>query len=175
MADRRYSGGYRSYDRKHTAIERHTYVDGNTVRRLDTLPRRRQEEERREEERRQRMIRRRIQRQPVHMPGIDRSSLLFLAVALAVTLYICFTYIQLQNQIYEQKNQVVKMESSIASQKESNDIAYQEILDSVDLSEVYEKATKDLGMVQAQEKQIYTYQSKKSDTVKQYGEIPDAD
>ncbi|MDO4167624.1 MAG: septum formation initiator family protein [Eubacteriales bacterium] len=175
MANRRYSEGYRSYDRKYAATERHTYVDGNTVRRLDTLPRRREQEERWEEERRQRRIRRRIQRQPVHMPGIDRASLAFLVVALAVTLYICFSYIQTQNKVYEQKNQVVQMESSVASQKENNDIAYQEILDSVDLSEVYEKATKELGMVQAQEKQIYTYKSKKSDTVKQYGEIPDAD
>lgn len=174
MADRRYSEGYRPYQRRYTATERHAYVDGNTVRRLDTLPRRRQEEERREEERRQRIIRRRIQNQPVHMPGIDRLSLVFLALVLAMTLYICFTYIQTQNEVYEQKNQVVKMESSIASQKESNNIAYQEIIDSVDLSEVYQKATEELGMVQAQSNQIYTYQSKKSDTVKQYGEIPGA-
>lgn len=173
MADRRYSSRYSTYHRSYSATERHTYVDGNTVRRIDTLPRRSEEERRREEERRERMIRRRIIGQPVHMPGVDRISLVFLSLAIAVTLYVCFTYIQTQNQVYEQKNQMVRMEYSIASQKESNDDTYHNILDSVDLSEVYDKATGDLGMVQAQDDQIYTYQSKKSDTVKQYGEIPD--
>ena len=58
--------------------------------------------------------------------------------------------------------------------KESNKTDYQNILDSVDLSEVYRKATEDLGMVHAKKKQIYTYEDKESDMVKQYGEIPDA-
>lgn len=174
MADRRYSSRYRSYQRSYSATERHTYVDGNTVRRIDTLPRRNEEERRQEEERRKRLIRRRIMGQPVHMPGVDMASFAFLAIAIAVTLYVCFTYIQTQNQVYEQKNQMVKMEYSIASQKENNDDTYHNILDSVDLSEVYSKATGDLGMVQAQDDQIHTYQSKKSDTVKQYGEIPNA-
>lgn len=173
MADRRYSSRYRSGYRSYSATERHTYVDGNTVRRIDTLPRRSEEERRREEERRQRLIRRRILEQPVHMPWMDGVSVIFVAAAIAVTLYICFTYIQAQNQVYEQKNQVVQMEYSIASQKESNNDIYQEILDSVDLSEVYDKATRDLGMVQAQDKQIHKYKSKKSDTVKQYGKIPE--
>lgn len=165
----RYSSRYHGYSSK----ERHTYVDGNTVRRIDTLPRRSEEERRREEERRKRLLRRRILEQPVHMPGMDRVSIVFLAAAVAVTLYVCFTYIQTQNQVYEQKNQVVRMEYSIASQKESNADAYQEILDSVDLSEVYDKATGKLGMVQARDNQIHTYKSKKSDTVKQYGVIPE--
>lgn len=174
MADRRYSSRYRTYQRSYSAAERHTYVDGNTVRRIDTLPRRREEERRQEEERRRRLIRRRILGQPVHMPGMDLASFAFLAVAVAVTVYVCFTYIQTQNQVYEQKNQMVKMEYAIASQKESNDDTYHDILDSVDLSEVYARATGELGMVQAQDDQIYKYQSKKSDTVKQYGRIPDA-
>ena len=172
MADRRYSSRYRSGYRSYSATERHTYVDGNTVRRIDTLPRRSEEERRREEERREQQIRRRVLQQTVRMPWVDMKSVLFLAVAAAVTLYVCFTYIQAQNQVQAQKNQVVQMEYSIASQRESNNDTYQEILDSVDLSEVYNRATGKLGMVQARDNQIHKYQSKKSDTVKQYGKIP---
>lgn len=172
MADRRYSSRNRSGYRGYSATQRHTYVDGNTVRRIDTLPRRSEEERRREEERREQQIRRRVLQQPVRMPWVDMKSVLFLAVAAAVTLYVCFTYIQAQNEVQAQKNQVVQMEYSIASQRESNNDAYQEILDSVDLSEVYSRATGKLGMVQAQDNQIHKYQSKKSDTVKQYGKIP---
>ncbi|MDE6567674.1 MAG: hypothetical protein K2K70_08080 [Lachnospiraceae bacterium] len=174
MADRRYSSRNRSAYRSYSATERHTYVDGNTVRRIDTLPRRSEEERRREEERQEQQIRRRVLQQPVRMPWVDMKSILFLAAVAAVTLYVCFNYIQAQNQMQEQKNRVVQMEYSIASQRESNNDTYQEILDSVDLSEVYNRATGKLGMVQAQDNQIHKYQSKKSDTVKQYGKIPNA-
>lgn len=171
MADRRYSREYRSDRRR----ESYPYsVDGNTVRRLDAVPRRREEEHRREEERKRRKLRRRIKTQPVHLPGMEFSSLVFLMATAAVIFLACFAYIQVQNRVHKQKNQIVELESSIALQRESNDIAYQAVIDSVDLSDVYKKATKKLGMVQAKKNQIYSYKSKKSDTVKQYGEIPDA-
>lgn len=170
MADRRrYSGEYRSsYDRGYAKIERQTYIDGNTARQLNAEPKRR------EEQRPERRTRRYPQKKPVHMPGIDRISFLFLAVVMALTIFVCFTYIQTQNTVHEEKNTIVRMKSEIATAKENNTVAYQEIIDSVDLSEVYKKATESLHMVQAGSDQIYTYECKKSDMVKQYGEIPDA-
>ena len=39
-------------------------------------------------------------------------------------------------------------------------------------SEIYEKATKKLKMVQAESNQIYKYKNRKSDMVKQYADIP---
>ena len=45
-------------------------------------------------------------------------------------------------------------------------------MDSVDLSEVYASATGEFGMIQAVDNQVYKYDNKKSDMVKQYGDIP---
>ena len=45
-------------------------------------------------------------------------------------------------------------------------------MDSVDLSQVYEIATGELGMIQPVDNQVYKYDNKKSDMVKQYGDIP---
>lgn len=148
--------------------DRTTYVEGNTARQLAAEP------ERREEQRPERQVRRAPRREPVHMPGIHFVSLLFLFLVIAVALYICISYVRAQNQVQEEKGTIIKMQSEIAQMKESNDADYQNVLDSVDLAEVYRKATEELGMVHAKSNQIYTYENKKSDMVKQYGEIPSA-
>ena len=95
-------------------------------------------------------------------------------MAVAAVFYVCFSYIQTQNQLHEQRQQVVAIQSDIAQMKEDNEQEYQTVVDSVDLADVYRKATQELGMVRAKKDQVYTYQNKKSDMVKQYGEIPDA-
>ena len=60
----------------------------------------------------------------------------------------------------------------VADEKEDYESDYQAITDSVDLAEIYEKATKKLKMVQAESNQIYKYKNRKSDMVKQYADIP---
>ena len=45
----------------------------------------------------------------------------------------------------------------------------------VDLADLYKKATEKLKMVRAENNQVYTYENKKSDMVKQYADIPGAD
>lgn len=170
MSDRRrYEEGSLAYRSRYAAAEHRTYVDGNTVRQMNTVPRRRPEE------RPVREPRRYPHKKPVRMPGIDAVSFVFLMMALCAALYICFSYIQIQNQVHGMKDEIVSMQSSIAETKEENDQEYQDILDSVDLAEVFEKATKKLNMVQAESNQIYTYENKKSDMVKQYAEIPGAE
>lgn len=145
---------------------RNAYVEGNTARQLAAEPKRR------EQERPERQVRRAPRREPVNMPGVHWASIIFLMLALAAAVYICLSYVHSQNRVQEQKRSIVKMQSEIAQMRESNELAYQNVIDSVDLSEVYRKATEELGMVHAKSNQIYTYENKKSDMVKQYGEIP---
>ena len=70
------------------------------------------------------------------------------------------------------KNDVIALQSEIAETKQENEDTYQKIMDSVDLSQVYEIATGELGMIQPVDNQVYKYDNKKSDMVKQYGDIP---
>lgn len=152
------------------------YVEGSAARVYDVEPLRREQERKRREEEYQR--RERERRNPysrtVELPGVHRASVLFLIMAVAAVFYVCFSYVQTQNQLHEQRQQVVAIQSDIAQMKEDNEQEYQTVVDSVDLADVYRKATQELGMVRAKKDQVYTYQNKKSDMVKQYGEIPDA-
>ena len=147
-----------------------SYIDGNTVRKASAVPapRRREEVERRPQRRHQ------PKRQPVALPGISGKSFAFLTAMLGAVIFTSFSYLSVQSDVRGMKDKIVTMQSEIATQREENDEAYQDVVDSVDLSEIYEKATKKLKMKQAENNQIYTYSNKKSDMVKQYADIPGA-
>ncbi len=107
------------------------------------------------------------------MPSIGLTSFLFLFIAAAVTTTVCFAYLYVQSGLRQMKNETVSLQAQIEEMRQENDETYQKILDSVDLAEVYSVATEEYGMIQAVDNQIYRYSNKKSDMVKQYGNIPD--
>ena len=143
-----------------------SYIDGNTVYKTDALPKRREREET------QRQVQRTPQRKPVRMAGISAKGFAFLSVMTAVVLFFAFQYLSTQYQVNHTKEEVVALQTEIADEKEDYESDYQAITDSVDLAEIYEKATKKLKMVQAESNQIYKYKNRKSDMVKQYADIP---
>ena len=142
------------------------YVHGSLAHQLEEVPERRQRPER---HRRRKVYPR---QKPVAMPSISLSSFMFLLVAAVVTLTVCFAYLHTQSGITQMKNEMVTLQAEIVQTKQENDETYQQIMDSVDLAEVYAIATGELGMIQAVDNQVYKYDNKKSDMVKQYGDIP---
>ena len=111
-------------------------------------------------------------RQPVKMPGISGRGFVFLSMMLSAVMFMGFSYLSTQSQVRQMKNEVVAMQTDIAQQRELYDEEYQNIENSVDIAKIYERATKKLKMVHAENNQIYTYSNKKSDLVKQYADIP---
>lgn len=144
----------------------HSYVEGNTVRKASAAPRRREEIQERP------LPKRYPQKKPVRMPGISARAFVFLTVMLTAVILCSFSYLSVQNDVRGMKKEIVSLQTEIAQQKEENDETYQKITASVDLSEIYRRATKKLKMVQAENNQIYTYSNKKSDMVRQYADIP---
>lgn len=170
---RGYTGGYGQNTRNHYAHgrneqDRQPYVYGNVAHQLEAVP------ERRERPERQKRTKGYPKQRPVDMPSISGASFVFLMTAALITLAFCFNYLRIQSGITRMKSETVALQNQIAETKVSNEEAYQKILDSVDLSEVYKIATGELGMVQAVDNQVYKYKNKKSDMVKQYGDIPEA-
>lgn len=168
-------------------VEKETYnamdsfVDGNTVRKLDAAPEFQEDAERRslyeeerqyqlEIERKKKMRQLRIKREKAQ--GMDLFSVLFLAVAVAVTGYTCVRYLEVQSQVTSMSKEIASMESSILEMKEENKTIAEDITSDIDLDYIYKVATKKLGMVHPSEDQVVTYKSTKSDAVKQYGDIP---
>lgn len=148
------------------------YVHGNTVRKLEE----RQEYERRVNE-------------PVSTPrkkeeaharakgnlaqGWDIVSLLFMVAAISIALFVCVSYLEVQQNTTSMSKKIASMESEILKLKNQNDAAYNKIESSVDLSYIYDVATNELGMVHADKEQVQSYENKKSDFVRQYGDVPD--
>ena len=102
----------------------------------------------------------------------DLSSLLVIIGALAVTFFMCISYLEAQETITAMSKKVASLESEIMTLKNENDAAYNRIDSSVDLQYVYDVAVNELGMVHAKDNQVVSYNSRMSNSVRQYGEIP---
>lgn len=164
------------------------YVDGNTIRkrqkavtshkhaqlntayqpvrreRLEEVPiRRRQAEEERHGQTVERIL-------PVQ--NWDVKSLLVIFAAIVVTFFMCISYLEAQEMVTAMSKRAASLESEIMTLKNENDAAYNRIDSSVDLQYVYDVAVNELGMVHAMDNQVVAYNSRKSNSVRQYGEIP---
>lgn len=150
----------------------YSYIDGNTVRKIAAeeepvrLPRQRKPKVETEEMRRRKNAK--LQR----IKGMDSFSVLFLTAAIIVTVFVCVKYLGKQADITYMTDKIANMESDIIAMQEENRTAEEEITSAIDLEYIYKVATKKLGMVHPSESQVITYKSTKSDSVKQYGDIP---
>ena len=155
-----------------------TYIDGNTVRKLEALPdyRRKQEEERRREEQRRQEIQHRnkqaARRNSEKAMQMSRGYVLFLSAAALVTAFVSVAYIQLQSDVTSRLKSISSIESQVADLKADNDAALKRINTSVNLATVKDVAMNQLGMVYAGKDQIVYYSVDNDDYMNQYGDIP---
>lgn len=148
-----------------------TYIEGNTVRRMEAAPdyRRKREEQREAERRRQRNIARRNQQRLAHM---NRGYVAFLSMAVVLTVIVCAMYIRLQSDVTNSLATISTIESQLAELRADNDATEKRIEASVDLAQVKDIAMNQLGMVYAGQDQIVHYSVDKEDYMNQYEDIP---
>ena len=149
------------------------YVDGNTVRRLETAPdyhREREERKQREKRRHNEHVARRNQERALHM---DRGYVAFLTIAALMTALVSAAYIKLQSEMTGRLKNIAALESTVSDLKADNDSAYKRISTSVDLDTVKDVAMNQLGMVYAGADQIVYYTVENDDYMNQYSEIPE--
>ena len=145
---------------------RYAYIDGSTVRKLQTRP----VPEKRETERRQtsaKTRRNRARALQMHLRDV-----IFLGIAGMIVVVSCINFLQKQALNTSYRNQVATQEAKLADLKERNDAAYESALKSVDLETIRNIAINKLGMVYAGEEQVKTYDDKSSDYVRQYSDVP---
>lgn len=159
-----------------------TYIAGNTVRRVETMPddwekeqqRQRKREEREQQERREQRRRRTIARRNQDKALImNRGYVAFLTLAAIVTCITAGLYIKLQSDITIRMEHVASLESDVSSLKSDNDAAYKRIITSVRMEDVKKRAMDELGMSYPQADQIVYYEPDYTDFMAQYGEIPE--
>lgn len=145
------------------------YIYGNTVRQTETVPAREHRRKEQEQPRRVSSQVRKNRNQAMHMSA---GYVIFLAVAAVVALFVCVQYLSLQSERTGRSGRITALQQEITDLKEENTTRLNSALDTINLEEVREKATKELGMTPAKEGQIITYKDPAADYMKQYEDIP---
>ncbi len=157
---------------------RTSYVDGNTVRKLNAVPERREHTStpipgRQPLPERRQVPERQERRAPRMVSGINMASMLVLTIAIIATLYFCVEFLMLQYDVTAMEKEIVSMEHNLTTMKNENDAAYEQINSAYDLDYVYQVAVGELGMVYPNKNTVITYQSNDEGYVRQYRDIPE--
>ena len=122
------------------------YVDGNTVRKAEALPKDdRQERIRREREEQRARNRKIAKRNQARELRMSRRYVAFLAVAVSITCLVCAAYVHLQADITTRMSNISALEKEIADLKTDNDTTLKRVNTSINLNEIKEKAIAELG------------------------------
>jgi cell division protein FtsL len=105
--------------------------------------------------------------------GLGR--MILLVAAIAVTLYVCFGYLQVQADIVVANKAIKNLESRLSDIKTRNESAYNAVIQGVDFDEVYKVAVGELGMVFPNKNTVLSYTPNKTGYVRQYADIPEID
>ncbi len=153
-------------NRRKTAYGNNVYVQGNTARKLQTVPSYEREETVKRVSNRTRKNRERAK----HMNIV---TVLTMATAMVVAGIILTWYLILQSDITNSIKRIASLESQLNEMKRENDENYNRITSNIDLEEVKRVAIQELGMRYAEEGQIITFNGEGSDYIRQTGDIPE--
>ena len=89
-------------------------------------------------------------------------------------MFVCVHYIQLRSVLTAQLKDIAALETQLNELTVENDALYNQVIDSVDLEEIKDRAINDLGMSYAQEDQIIWYSNSSTNSyVRQYQDVPE--
>lgn len=157
------------FTRKNQNHQTKAYVDGNTVRQFQAVPRIQEEPPVRK---RRPATSRNTRKNREKALQMNFAYVTFITLASVATLFVCVNFLQLQAENTAHRNTVTALESQLSTLKLANDTKYEETLASVDLAKIKEMAINDLGMVYATQGQIIGFNSQDGDYVRQYEDVP---
>lgn len=141
------------------------YVYGNTARELrEPLQREQIERRRRAGQGKRTQVRTK--------PKVDKVAVFLVCLTFAAVMAAGIIYLRIKFQSTYLNKSVVNLQSEVVEMEKQNEAAVKELDNSLDLTAIYNKATKELGMVAAKENQIFSYESRKSTQVRTHGDIP---
>jgi len=159
-------------------------IDGTAVRKRATrvsAPRREEEWQEEKPKKQQQPLRQKNQRQKeLHekrlapksaAPAIDFGTLMLLLVALIVTFYTCYSYLEKQSDIFSIEKEISRLRKETEELVAKNDNTELEITKSIDLEQIQKTAMEELGMVYPYNNQMIRYESEENGYVRQYGEL----
>ena len=157
---------YSNTKRRNTNTRRahDSYIEGNTVRKINTAEEIQKPIERKES-------RKNAKKNHHNTLRMNFGYMVFLIGALAASAIILMSYISLQSDIIIATKKVASLESELNNLKLSNDEDYARAASSVDLEQIRNVAIGELGMKYAKEGQIINVSGEGSDYVRQLAQI----
>lgn len=146
-----------------------SFVDGNTVRRLEAVPNVQPDKRSVPKKKQSRQVAKN-QEKALHMNGLY---VFALAIAVIVTLIVCVQYLQVQAEITYRLKNIHALEVKLTDITSQNDELDNRINSYIDLDNIYKVATEELGMSYATQDQISLYENSGSEYVRQYQDIPE--
>lgn len=146
-----------------------TYVDGNTVRKIQREP---AEKVDRTQKRR---VSQKAKKNQQKATSTSLGFMFFLAAVCVAIIFSCVSYLQLKSQLTGKAKALAVLESEYSQLKADNDAYYSQVSSSADIEKIKAIAIKRLGMKYATEDQIITYETERSSYVKQYQDVPGVD
>lgn len=166
MADMR-RNRYYNRETSHGHGAKDAYIDGNTVRRIQTLPQKAPVKKQ--------TVSRAARKNRERAQSMSKVFVVFLAVVSVAVLWTCVRFLQLKSRITSSIQTIAELETEYSQLKADNDAYESQMNVSVDLEQVKKTAMGRLGMKYPAENQIITYQLEKGSYVRQYQEVPDAE
>lgn len=154
-------------------MARNYYINGNTVRELETpvRPQRRNPEEI-EELNRKRRRKRAARRNRQRAMGMSRGYVAFLTMCVMVVALFAGILVQMQAQVTTRMNHIAALQSQVGDLKADNDAKYKNLMTSVDLNHIKDVAIHELGMSYPDQEQVVYYTVETRNFMDQYCDIP---
>ncbi len=156
-------------DAKEKTYRRMYYVDGTAARKLAVVP----DYEREQETGKRPQIEMRPSKAPKLSHGIDFISMTLLVAAMAITLYLCYNYLQVQGNIVQLERNVQLLSQELETITAENAALEDSLNGTADWEEIYKAAVGELGMVYPNNNEVITYRSAENGYVIQYRDIPE--
>ena len=141
-----------------------SYIEGNTVRKLDTV---------KELQKQPRKINKTVRRNRDRALYMNLPYVLFLSVALLITSVMLIGYLQCQSELTVSMKRVASLESQLNDMRLMNDEQLERINSSLNMEEIKRIAVEELGMTYAKEGQVVFISGEGSDYVRQLVKLPD--
>ena len=151
----------------------HTYIEGNTIRKVQAQPVRREEYEnpRRLEPKRKvkkKPVSKEVRRNREKAKSVNFFYVAGLMIAGIVLVLTCAKYIDTKSEMLKMKEENESLENEITNSKIINDATYNSLISSVNLAEITQIALEQFKMVPVSEGQVVFYDYQNTDYVRQY-------
>lgn len=161
------------------------YVDGNTVRKIQEVPERREyrqpehsarknkakPEAPQQQTHQSKPLSKAARRNRAKASNMNRNFAIFLAALGIIIVFCSINYLKLKTECTSKRNQLATLESQLAELKEDNDAYESQVTSSVDLERIRKIAIGRLGMKYPSNQQTETYTTEGGSYVRQYQDV----